>query len=103
MVFQDFESQLFSTNVAHEVAFAMEQVGMDRVEMDRRSSRHSKRLAYAASSIAIQCRCRVARNSASRSRRCSRCALSVIVLDEPTTDLDSRGQGGSLRADQKVT
>ena len=28
MVFQDFESQLFSTNVAHEVAFAMEQVGM---------------------------------------------------------------------------
>ena len=25
MVFQDFEAQLFSTNVAHEVAFAMEQ------------------------------------------------------------------------------
>ena len=30
MVFQDFEAQLFSTNVAHEVAFAMEQVGMER-------------------------------------------------------------------------
>ena len=33
MVFQDFEAQLFSTNVAHEVAFAMEQVGMERDEM----------------------------------------------------------------------
>jgi energy-coupling factor transporter ATP-binding protein EcfA2 len=30
MVFQDFESQLFSTTVAHEVAFAMERVGMPR-------------------------------------------------------------------------
>jgi len=36
MVFQDFEAQLFSTNVAHEVAFAMEQVGMERAEMARR-------------------------------------------------------------------
>ena len=36
MVFQDFESQLFSTNVAHEVAFAMEQVGMGRDEMNER-------------------------------------------------------------------
>jgi len=36
MVFQDFESQLFSTNVAHEVAFAMEQVGMGRADMNRR-------------------------------------------------------------------
>ena len=33
MVFQDFEAQLFSTNVAHEVAFAMEQVGMPRAAM----------------------------------------------------------------------
>src|SRR5208337_824494 len=32
MVFQDFEAQLFSTNVAHEVAFAMEQVGIPRGE-----------------------------------------------------------------------
>ena len=36
MVFQDFEAQLFSTNVAHEVAFAMEQFGMEREEMVRR-------------------------------------------------------------------
>src|ERR1700722_3128096 len=33
MVFQDFESQLFSTTVAHEVAFAMERVGMPREEI----------------------------------------------------------------------
>src|SRR5262249_35977964 len=36
MVFQDFEAQLFSTNVAHEVAFAMEQIAMGREEMAQR-------------------------------------------------------------------
>src|SRR5579872_1092867 len=36
MVFQDFESQLFSTTVAHEVAFAMERVGMPREQINAR-------------------------------------------------------------------
>jgi len=36
MVFQDFESQLFSTNVAHEVAFAMEQIAMPHEEIAAR-------------------------------------------------------------------
>ena len=36
MVFQDFEAQLFCTSVELEVAFAMEQVGMDRAEMQAR-------------------------------------------------------------------
>jgi energy-coupling factor transporter ATP-binding protein EcfA2 len=92
MVFQDFESQLFSTNVAHEVAFAMEQVGMSRAEINARlwptldavglrgfesrdptslSGGEKQRLAIA-SVLALR--------------------PSVIVLDEPTTDLDPEGR-----------
>ena len=93
MVFQDFEAQLFSTNVAHEVAFAMEQVGMARAEMARahRSRARSGRTRRLRS-IAIRRRSPAAKSSGSRSRRCSRCGPSVIVLDEPTSDLDPEGK-----------
>src|SRR5918994_519056 len=36
LVFQDFEAQLFSTNVALEVAFGPENLGVEREEMVRR-------------------------------------------------------------------
>ncbi|HEX7630168.1 MAG TPA: ABC transporter ATP-binding protein, partial [Candidatus Methylomirabilis sp.] len=38
-VFQDFESQLFSTNVTLEVAFGPENLGVDRAEIARRTDR----------------------------------------------------------------
>lgn len=92
LVSQDFEAQLFATNVVQEVAFGMEQMGVPRPEMQRRltkalalvgltgfeerdpgtlSGGEKQRLAIAAV-LALQPR--------------------VLVFDEPTTDLDPLGK-----------
>jgi len=92
MVFQDFEAQLFSTNVAHEVAFAMEQVGMDRAEMDRR-------ILPALEAVGLrgfEHRDPMSLSGGEKQRLAIASVLalrpSVIVLDEPTTDLDPEGR-----------
>jgi energy-coupling factor transport system ATP-binding protein len=92
MVFQDFEAQLFSTNVAHEVAFVMEQIGMTRGEMVRRIQP-----ALAAVGLAgFEHRDPTSLSGGEKQRLAiaSVLALSpaVIVLDEPTTDLDPEGK-----------
>jgi energy-coupling factor transporter ATP-binding protein EcfA2 len=92
MVFQDFEAQLFSTNVAHEVAFAMEQVGMERAEMDRR-------IIPALEAVGLrgfEHRDPMSLSGGEKQRLAIASVLalrpSVIVLDEPTTDLDPEGR-----------
>ncbi len=92
MVFQDFEAQLFSTNVAHEVAFAMEQVGMERAEMDRR-------IMPALEAVGLrgfEHRDPMSLSGGEKQRLAIASVLalrpSVIVLDEPTTDLDPEGR-----------
>jgi energy-coupling factor transport system ATP-binding protein len=92
MVFQDFEAQLFSTNVAHEVAFAMEQVGMDRAEMDRR-------IIPALEAVGLrgfEHRDPMSLSGGEKQRLAIASVLalrpSLIVLDEPTTDLDPEGR-----------
>ncbi len=92
MVFQDFESQLFSTNVAHEVAFAMEQVGMERAEMNRR-------IAPALEAVGLngfEHRDPTSLSGGEKQRLAIASVLAlrprVIVLDEPTTDLDPEGR-----------
>jgi energy-coupling factor transport system ATP-binding protein len=92
MVFQDFEAQLFSTNVAHEVAFAMEQVGMDREEMVRRI-----RPALEAVGLAgFEHRDPTSLSGGEKQRLAIASVLAlrpaIIILDEPTTDLDPEGK-----------
>jgi energy-coupling factor transport system ATP-binding protein len=92
MVFQDFEAQLFSTNVAHEVAFAMEQVGLAPQEILARLGP-----ALAAVGLAgFEDRDPTSLSGGEKQRLAIASVLavqpSVIVLDEPTTDLDPEGR-----------
>lgn len=92
MVFQDFEAQLFSTNVAHEVAFAMEQIGTDRAEMVQRI-----RPALEAVGLSgFEHRDPTSLSGGEKQRLAIASVLAlrprVIVLDEPTTDLDPEGK-----------
>ena len=92
MVFQDFESQLFSTNVAHEVAFAMEQVGMDRADMNRRIAPALEAVGLAG----FEHRDPTSLSGGEKQRLAIASVLALrpglIVLDEPTTDLDPEGR-----------
>src|SRR5271168_3353 len=92
MVFQDFESQLFSTTVAHEVAFAMERVGMPREEI-------LARLAPALDAVGLRGfeeRDPTTLSGGQKQRLAIASVLAlrprVVVLDEPTTDLDPEGR-----------
>ena len=92
MVFQDFEAQLFCTSVELEVAFAMEQVGMDRGEM-------RARLAPALEAVGLpgfEHRDPTSLSGGEKQRLAIASVLalrpSIIVLDEPTTDLDPVGK-----------
>jgi len=92
MVFQDFESQLFSTNVTHEVAFALEQARMSRDEM-------TPRIASAIEAVGLagfEHRDPTSLSGGQKQRLAIASVLalrpSLIVLDEPTTDLDPEGR-----------
>ena len=92
MVFQDFESQLFSTTVAHEVAFAMERVGMPRQQI-------IARLGPALEAVGLrgfEDRDPTTLSGGQKQRLAIASVLAlrprVVVLDEPTTDLDPEGR-----------
>ncbi|HLI80033.1 MAG TPA: energy-coupling factor transporter ATPase [Candidatus Binataceae bacterium] len=92
MVFQDFESQLFSTTVAHEVAFAMERVGMPREQINAR-------LGPALEAVGLrgfEDRDPTTLSGGQKQRLAIASVLAlrprVVVLDEPTTDLDPEGR-----------
>jgi energy-coupling factor transport system ATP-binding protein len=92
LVSQDFDAQLFATNVRQEVAFGLEQLGVRRPDMQRR-------LAEALAMVGLQGF--EGRDpgtlSGGEKQRLAIAALlalepAILVFDEPTTDLDPLGK-----------
>jgi energy-coupling factor transport system ATP-binding protein len=92
MVFQDFEAQLFSTNVALEIAFTMQQIGMPREEIAARIE--PALAAVGLSGFAHRDPTSLSGGEKQRLAIAAVLALrpGIIVLDEPTTDLDPEGK-----------
>jgi energy-coupling factor transport system ATP-binding protein len=92
LVSQDFDAQLFATNVRQEVAFGLEQLGVPRPEMRRR-------LAAALAMVGLQgfdTRDPGTLSGGEKQRLAIAALLAlepaILVFDEPTTDLDPLGK-----------
>lgn len=88
MVFQDFEAQLFSTNVELEVAFGPENFAVDREEIRRRIDENLSYVGLEASRNRPPST--LSGGQKQKLAIASVLALKpqVLVMDEPTTDLD---------------
>ncbi|RPI04119.1 MAG: ABC transporter ATP-binding protein, partial [Zetaproteobacteria bacterium] len=97
-VFQDFEAQLFSTDVRLEVAFGPENLGVERAEIARRVERclGTVRLSH----LAHKAPSALSGGQKQRLALASVLALApgLLVLDEPTSDLDPSGRRELLDA-----
>ena len=91
LVFQDFESQLFSTNVELEMAFGPENHGLPHAEIEKRIQRYLR-------AVNLE-HCRERQPATLSGGQKQRLAIGsvltmeadILVLDEPTTDLDPQG------------
>jgi len=97
MVFQDFEAQIFSTSVRREVAFIMENLGIPPVMMRQNASKWLMEMGLAGfedrdpSSLSGGQKQRLALASVLAA------GAPILVLDEPTTDLDPVSAAGLIR------
>lgn len=96
LVFQDFETQLFSSDVESEVAFGLESLLVPRREMDARI-----REALEAVNLAHMAGRDPATLSGGEKQRLAIASVlaarpEILVLDEPTTDLDPVGRADVL-------
>jgi energy-coupling factor transport system ATP-binding protein len=94
LVFQDFEAQLFSTNVALEVAFGPENFAVEREEMVRRVERVLGEVRLGG----FEDRTPATLSGGQKQRLAIASVLAIepriLCLDEPTTDLDPIGKLG---------
>jgi energy-coupling factor transport system ATP-binding protein len=94
LVFQDFEAQLFSTNVALEVAFGPENFQVEREEMVRRVESVLERVRL----HGFEDRTPATLSGGQKQRLAIASVLAIepriLCLDEPTTDLDPIGKLG---------
>src|SRR5918993_17029 len=94
LVFQDFEAQLFSTNVALEVAFGPENFAVEHDEMVRRVESVLRQVRLEG----FEGRQPATLSGGQKQRLAIASVLSVepriLCLDEPTTDLDPIGKLG---------
>jgi energy-coupling factor transporter ATP-binding protein EcfA2 len=102
LVFQDFEPQLFSTSVELEAAFGPENLGLPREEI-------AARVKYALQTVGLEGfenRQPYNLSGGEKQRLAIASVLSsnprILVLDEPTTDLDPQGRHDILTALRKL-
>lgn len=97
LVFQDFEAQLFSTNVELEVAFGPENFAVEREEIERRVRESLGRVRL----TGLEERQPATLSGGQKQRLAIASVLSIgpriLCLDEPTTDLDPVGKLGVFR------
>ncbi|MGC9398341.1 MAG: ABC transporter ATP-binding protein [Anaerolineae bacterium] len=94
MVFQDFEAQLFSTNVELEVAFGPENFAVPREEIARRIDENLKLVGLEA----LRERSPSTLSGGQKQKLAIASVLAmqtpILVMDEPTTDLDPISKEG---------
>jgi energy-coupling factor transport system ATP-binding protein len=101
-VFQDFEAQLFSTNVPLEVAFGPENLGVPREAIVQRVNRYLQVVGLDDRRHKVP-----AALSGGQKQRLALASIlalepQVLVLDEPTSDLDPAGRRELLDAVQTL-
>ena len=101
-VFQDFEAQLFSTNVSLEVAFGPENLGVHPAEIARRVN--SCLGVVSLSHLSHKAPAALSGGQKQRLALASVLALepTVLILDEPTSDLDPAGRRELLEAIRSI-
>jgi len=97
LVFQDFEAQLFSTNVRLEVAFGPENFGVPRAEIAERVERVLRMVDLQG----FEGRSPATLSGGQKQRLAIGSVLAmqpdIVCMDEPTTDLDPLGKAGVFR------
>jgi energy-coupling factor transport system ATP-binding protein len=92
LVSQDFEAQLFATNVVQEVAFGMEQMGVPRPDMQQRLTKALTLVGLSG----FEDRDPGTLSGGEKQRLAIAAVLAMqpqaLVFDEPTTDLDPLGK-----------
>lgn len=92
MVLQDFETQIFSSSVKREIVFGLENLGIDRKEIERKVTFYSKRMGI----YPFLGRNPLFLSGGEKQRLVLASVLamepSMLVFDEPTTDVDCEGR-----------